>query len=132
MHPFMLHSASRNLLRTHRIITNPPVSLKEPFNYDLPNPDDYSLVERKTLLELGKALKAQGRIADEKEVRGGLKDWKVTGVRRLIVPERVKIQQEMKTREEARLRGEQIEANRDPGIIDDAAKTSRKPGVATV
>ena len=41
LHPFMLHSASRNLLRTLRIITNPPVSLKEPFNY---NRADLSLI----------------------------------------------------------------------------------------
>jgi len=31
LHSFMLHSASKNLLRNHRIITNSPVSLKEPF-----------------------------------------------------------------------------------------------------
>ena len=46
LHPFMLHSASRNLRRDIRIITNPPVSLKEPFNYDGKSP---TLVEQKTL-----------------------------------------------------------------------------------
>lgn len=44
LHPFMLHSASKNLRRDIRIITNPPVSLKEPFKYDGKNP---SLVEQK-------------------------------------------------------------------------------------
>lgn len=31
LHPLMPHSASRNLLRRQRVILNPPVSLKEPF-----------------------------------------------------------------------------------------------------
>jgi hypothetical protein len=38
MHPFMLHSASRNALRIPRIITDLPVLLKEPFNFDRQNP----------------------------------------------------------------------------------------------
>lgn len=49
----MLHSASKNHLRLPRIITNPPVSLNEPFNFNRENPDDFSLVEKKTLKELG-------------------------------------------------------------------------------
>lgn len=49
----MLHSASRNHTRAPRIITNPPVSLKEPFNFNRENPEDYSIVEKKTLKELG-------------------------------------------------------------------------------
>lgn len=53
LHPLMLHSASKNYLRIPRIITNPPAALKEPFNFDRENPEDYSLVERKTLLALG-------------------------------------------------------------------------------
>jgi hypothetical protein len=40
----MLHSASKNLLRIPRVITNPPVSLKEPFCFDREDPKDYSLV----------------------------------------------------------------------------------------
>ena len=54
LHPFMLHSASRNLRRNVRIITNAAVSLKEPFNFNRPDPKDYSLVEKKTLLALGR------------------------------------------------------------------------------
>lgn len=49
----MLHSASRNHTRAPRIITNPPVSLKEPFNFNRESPEDYSIVEKKTLKELG-------------------------------------------------------------------------------
>lgn len=77
LHPFMLHSASRNLLRNIRIITNPPVSLKEPFNYNRENPEDYSLVEQKTLRDLG--------------CPEGLRDWKITAPRERIVPDRVTV-----------------------------------------
>ena len=49
----MLHSASKNHTRVPRIITNPPVSLKDPFNFNRENPEDYTIVERKTLSELG-------------------------------------------------------------------------------
>ena len=69
LHPFMLHSASRNLLRNVRIITNPPVALKEPFNYNRPD-GDYSLVEAKTLKDLGRP--------------EGLPEWKITGPRELL------------------------------------------------
>lgn len=55
LHPFMLHSASKNLLRNVRLITNPLVSLKQPFNLSRIGEDrkNYSLVEQKTLMELG-------------------------------------------------------------------------------
>ena len=53
IHPFMLHGSSQNALGVPRIITNPPVWLKEPFNYHRANPADYSLVERATLHALG-------------------------------------------------------------------------------
>lgn len=78
LHPFMLHSASRNLLRTLRIITNPPVSLKEPFDYNRASAEEYSLVEQKTLRDLGRP--------------EGLGGWKITGPRERIVPkERVEV-----------------------------------------
>ncbi|KAH0842651.1 hypothetical protein FOPE_07461 [Fonsecaea pedrosoi] len=69
LHPFMLHSASRNLLRNVRIITNPPVALKEPFNYNRPD-SKYSLVEAKTLKDLGRP--------------EGLPEWKITAPRELL------------------------------------------------
>jgi len=87
LHPLMLHSASRNLLRRPRIITNPPVSLKEPFKLNRPD-GKYSLVERKTLLELGKP--------------EGVGDWKITAERRNIVPERIKRQEREQTEREKR------------------------------
>lgn len=112
MHPLMLHSASRNLLRTHRIITNPPVSLKESFNYDRSDPSQYSLVEQKTLQELAKLLKAEGRIQSEDEVKNGLRGWKISGERKSLVPRRMKAQEQLRRAEEARLRGEIVDADR--------------------
>ncbi|KAF8749782.1 hypothetical protein RHS01_09814 [Rhizoctonia solani] len=53
LHPLLLHSASKNHTRSIRFITNPPVSLKEPFNFNRSDPSEFSLVERKTLKELG-------------------------------------------------------------------------------
>ncbi|EPE25489.1 Clavaminate synthase-like protein [Glarea lozoyensis ATCC 20868] len=75
MHPLTLHSASENLLRIPRVITNPPVVLREPFNFDRED-GRYSLVERKTLRELG--------------MEGGLKGWAIEGGRRGWVSERMK------------------------------------------
>lgn len=72
----MLHSASRNLLREVRIITNPPVSLKEPFNYNRPD-GKYSLVEQKTLKDLGRL--------------EGLPEWKITREREMLTPARVQV-----------------------------------------
>ena len=53
LHPFMLHATSQNVLRRPRWITNPPVVLKEPLNYNRPDRAEYSLVERATLQALG-------------------------------------------------------------------------------
>ncbi|CAE6350818.1 unnamed protein product [Rhizoctonia solani] len=53
LHPLMLHSASKNHTRSIRFITNPPVSLKEPFNFNRSDFSEFSLVEQKTLKELG-------------------------------------------------------------------------------
>ncbi|RFU30144.1 hypothetical protein B7463_g6219, partial [Scytalidium lignicola] len=90
LHPFMLHSASRNLLRNVRIITNPPVALKEPFNYNRKDPSEYSLVEKKTLKDLGRP--------------EGLPEWKITSPRENLVPARVHKQAEMKIQELERLK----------------------------
>jgi hypothetical protein len=81
MHPLMAHSASRNSLRIPRIITNPPVSLNESFNFNRENPEGYSLVELKTLQALGK-----------KRLQG----WQATGPRERIVPERMRNVEEMR------------------------------------
>jgi len=87
LHPLMLHSASNNQLRKVRVITNPPVSIKEPFCFDRED-GDYSLVERKTMRALGKER---------------LEGWRIQGERQGIVPERVKIQMALKKKEEERL-----------------------------
>ncbi|EGN98483.1 hypothetical protein SERLA73DRAFT_110000 [Serpula lacrymans var. lacrymans S7.3] len=87
LHPLMLHSASKNHLRIPRVITNPPVALKEPFNFNRENPDDYSLVEKKTLKALG---------VDKL-------DFQIKTERREVVPLRVKIQQQMLEEEKKRL-----------------------------
>ncbi|KAL5482571.1 hypothetical protein ACEPAI_9165 [Sanghuangporus weigelae] len=95
MHPLMLHSASKNHLRLPRIITNPPVSLREPFNFNRENPEDFSLVEKKTLKELGvKRL-----------------DFKITTERRNTVPARVARQQKMLEEEKKRLEDFKANAN---------------------
>ncbi|KAI1435498.1 dihydrofolate reductase-like domain-containing protein [Xylaria sp. CBS 124048] len=90
LHPLMMHSASENSLRQVRIITNPPVSLREPHCFDRED-GNYSLVERKTMRGIG----------EEK-----LKDWKITGPREAVIPERVRIQEAMKLEELKRLQAE--------------------------
>ncbi|KAJ5689929.1 hypothetical protein N7462_004321 [Penicillium macrosclerotiorum] len=89
LHPLMVHSASVNSLRIPRIITNPPVALKEPFNFNRDDPSQYSLVEQKTLQDLGK---------------DRLQDWKIQGERAPVIPERLKIQEKMKEQELERLK----------------------------
>ncbi|KAJ9302013.1 hypothetical protein DTO271G3_879 [Paecilomyces variotii] len=69
LHPFMVHSISKNLLRNIRIITNPPVALKEPFNYKRRD-RKFSLVEQKTLNSLGRP--------------EGLPEWSIAGKRKLL------------------------------------------------
>ncbi|KAJ5246747.1 hypothetical protein N7468_001730 [Penicillium chermesinum] len=87
LHPLMMHCQSVNSLRIPRIITNPPVCLKKPFNFDR---DDglYSIVEKKTLHDLGKAR---------------LRGWKIKGGRDEVVPERVQEHEKMRQEELARL-----------------------------
>ena len=89
LHPLMLHAASSNSLRNVRIITNPPVSLKEPMNFDREDEGEYSYVERKTLRALG---------VDR------LRGWKVTGSRDEVIPERVRRMARMKEEELQRLK----------------------------
>lgn len=89
MHPLMMHTASNNLKREIRIITNPPISLREPFCFDRKNKDEYSLVELKTLRDLG--------------MPDGLPGWKTTGERRGWVSSRIRRQEEMKKQELERL-----------------------------
>lgn len=88
LHPLMLHSASHNALRHVRIITNPPVGLKEPHCFDRPD-GNYSLVEKKTMQSVGGADK--------------LKGWKTTMPRERVYPETWKNKEAMKNEEIRRL-----------------------------
>ncbi|WYZ40590.1 hypothetical protein EsH8_IV_000931 [Colletotrichum jinshuiense] len=87
LHPLMLHSASQNPLRRLRVITNPPVFLKQPHVFNRPD-GSYSLVEQATLRALGSK---------------SLPEWKITAARERVVPERLKIQELMKQEELKRL-----------------------------
>ncbi|KAJ7749190.1 hypothetical protein B0H16DRAFT_892215 [Mycena metata] len=95
LHPLMVHSATKNATRVPRVITNPPVALKEPFIFDRERKGEFSLVEQKTLQELGHP--------------EGLSGWKVECERDGFVPRRIKIQEEMKERERERLERQGIQ-----------------------
>jgi hypothetical protein len=88
LHPLMMHSRSNNRLRHVRVITNPPVSIKEPFVFDRED-GNYSVVERTTLKALGK---------------DRLEGWKIEAERQQLVPERVRVQAELKKKEEERMK----------------------------
>ena len=87
IHPFMLHSGSQNPSGIPRFLTNPPVTLKDPMDLNRDDPDDYSLVERKILKDLGVE-----RL-----------DFQITAERERIVPDRVKGEAEEIERQRARL-----------------------------
>lgn len=95
LHPLMLHTASKNGRRLARIITNPPVSLREPFNFDRADPSQYSVVELKTIQDLGGPDKLRG--------------WKITGEREAVVPARLKVQAKWMEEENARLKSQGVE-----------------------
>ncbi|KAI1102845.1 dihydrofolate reductase-like domain-containing protein [Jackrogersella minutella] len=86
LHPLMMHSATSNARRDVRIITNPRVSIREPFCFDRED-GEYSLVERKTIDAVG-----------GQEM---LKCWRITMPREAVVPERLRVE-EMMRREELR------------------------------
>ncbi|KAF2153689.1 hypothetical protein K461DRAFT_292405 [Myriangium duriaei CBS 260.36] len=88
LHPLMLHGASNNALRIPRVITNPPIALKKPFDFDRKNIKDFSIVERKTLRDLGKE---------------NLQGWRITHERERLVPDRIRQQEQMKKEEAKRL-----------------------------
>jgi hypothetical protein len=53
IHPFMLHATSQNMKCIPRFLTNPPIKLKEPMQFNRENPDDFSPVELAILRALG-------------------------------------------------------------------------------
>lgn len=87
LHPYVLHAKSQNLLGRPRMITNPPVHLLEPLDFNRPDPADFSPVERAVLRGLGVE-----RLA-----------FRPTAPRERVVPERVTRQQTMLAEEQARL-----------------------------
>ncbi|MDA0710400.1 MAG: phytanoyl-CoA dioxygenase family protein [bacterium] len=87
LHPFILHSASRNPSGRARFITNPAVSFEEPMNFNRKDPAAYSLVERAVLRALG--------VEDL--------NFQITRERERITPERVARQQRMLEEQKSRL-----------------------------
>ena len=53
LHPYMLHASSNNHSGVVRFMTNPPVVLKEPMNFNRDDPEEFSLIELATLHALG-------------------------------------------------------------------------------
>lgn len=86
LHPYMLHTVSQNAYLKPRIITNPPVSLKEPMQFNRAD-GDYSLVEQVVLRALG---------VDHY-------DFQPTGDRERLTPARKQQEQEALAAEKARL-----------------------------
>jgi hypothetical protein len=87
LHPYMLHATSQNVLRVARVITNPPLALREPMNFAPPDASGLSLVERAVLQALG-----TDRL-----------DFTPAAPREGVVPERVRRQQAREAAENARL-----------------------------
>ena len=87
IHPFLLHASSQNHSGKARFITNPPVSLREPMQFNRANPADFSPVERAVL---------QGLDVDRL-------DFQPTAPRERIVSEGMKRKQKMLEEEQARL-----------------------------
>lgn len=87
IHPYVLHAASQNPSGRVRFITNPPVSLGKPMNFNRTNAEDFSPVERAVLRGLG-----LDRL-----------DFQIASPRERIVPERVKRQQKMLEEQKKRL-----------------------------
>ncbi|KZT54113.1 hypothetical protein CALCODRAFT_524925 [Calocera cornea HHB12733] len=55
MHAHLPHCVGKNHLRRLRVIANPHVTLKEPFNLNRANPEDYSLCEQVILRALDRS-----------------------------------------------------------------------------
>ena len=53
MHPFMLHATSQNVIRHGRMISNPPIALRAPMQFDRADPRTFSAVESAVLRGLG-------------------------------------------------------------------------------
>jgi len=87
LQPYTLHATSQNVLGVSRLITNPALALREPMNFNRPDPDDFSLVERAVLRALG-----VDRL-----------NFVPTAPRQSVTPERVRKQQARAAEEDVRL-----------------------------
>ncbi len=87
LHPFILHASSQNALRQPRFLTNPPITLLEPMQFNRDDPDDFSLVEQAILRGLGVP-----RL-----------DYRPTAPRERVTPPRVLREQQVIAEEKARL-----------------------------
>lgn len=87
LHPYLLHATSQNVIKDGRIITNPPIALRQPMRFDRADPGELSPVERGVLHGLGLEQL----------------DFRPTGGRELVVPDRVLQQQAREAREADRL-----------------------------
>jgi Phytanoyl-CoA dioxygenase (PhyH) len=87
LHPYTLHATSQNVLGVSRIITNPALALRAPMNFNRPDAQDFSLVERAVLRGLG-----VDRL-----------DFSPAAPRETLVPERVRKQRARAVAERTRL-----------------------------
>jgi Phytanoyl-CoA dioxygenase (PhyH) len=87
MHPYVLHATSQNVIKHGRLITNPPIALREPMHFDRADPGEVSAVERAVL---------EGLKVDTY-------DFQRTGEREIVVPDRVLQQQRREAAEAQRL-----------------------------
>ncbi len=87
LHPFVLHAASQNPSGRARFITNPPVALREPMDFNREDSGDFSPVELAVLRGLQKE-----RLA-----------FKPLAPRERLVPARIQRQQKMLAEQKERL-----------------------------
>ncbi len=118
LHPFMMHAGSCNRLEKARFITNNNVRLRDPLQFDRPDANEHSPVERGVLRGLG---------VDSFPFR-------ITGERRGVVPERERLQAELRAAELKRLglqRGDPAQLNSSSTRSDGRATTTR-PSMRTI
>lgn len=87
LHPFVLHASSQNHSGRPRFLTNPPVTLAEPMQFNRPAPEAHSPVEQAILRALG-----MDRL-----------DFRAAGPRERVIPERWRLQQQRLEEEKKRL-----------------------------
>ena len=89
---FQPHSASKNHSRVPRFITNPPVTLKEPLNFDRKDPADYVSPFAVVIVyeSIDHALRSLQSLVELKILRSlgvdSLPRWHIVGPRRRFTP----------------------------------------------